>query len=619
MTLLIAFFLSCSLWISAGNVVNYLQIEPNLITDSQAISTFSFVQDSTFTNPGTHVSSCGSYNVVGGPGICGPGAYISYSVTVNSLPPHCTMQSNLYIVKYTNFVWGSISDLLIYIDGVQVYSLLQFNPTFSAAPACGTAEFYNNYPSSSHNADSVTWQFTQIVDPLITDNYWGTYGFSIYLDLCNNSTCRRCLSANTNCVECDPNGFLNGNIGCECNVGFYMVGYQCLGCDSSCRTCSGSTSNQCLTCPIHFVLILISGSNGYCAPCDSTCETCFGVSANECQTCTGLRYFYKNYCVTICPDTTVANLISHNCDSCMQGCKSCTLIALNLCATCLNNYFMSSGTCLPCDKTCKTCSNSYNDNCLSCFANAVLSQGYCICASGFYCIGSDCSYNCWSCDFTCLTCDNKGNCLSCVNSNYFSLQNVCVMQCPPPYFSDYINKQCYVCDSSCLTCKGGNVNDCLSCYQNFVLQNGVCQTNCSNGNYLEINTQTCLKPKIITITYSVVQKNYVYDIIFGNQWQYLFENINSILSIKIDNLNSNEFSTIIVNKSTTDSYKFTLSLLYHVSYIPKNTTLTLSFQSYPQDPSIILENTTFSDILNGSCSISQYNDSSKFLLYYDHS
>ena len=54
------------------------------------------------------------------------------------------------------------------------------------------------------------------------------------------------------CVSCEPNGQ-------------FFSEYQCLGCDSSCTTCSGALSNQCLSC--YSGTYLLSNNTGkYCQP-----------------------------------------------------------------------------------------------------------------------------------------------------------------------------------------------------------------------------------------------------------------------------------------------------------------------------------------------------------------
>ena len=78
----------------------------------------------------------------------------------------------------------------------------------------------------------------------------------------------------------------------------------CFPCDSSCATCSGGLSNQCVTCPIGFFVV-----SGSCVTCDSSCATCSGNLANQC-------------------------------------------------VTCYSGHFLSGGSCLACDSSCATCSGT---------------------------------------------------------------------------------------------------------------------------------------------------------------------------------------------------------------------------------------------------------------------
>ena len=122
-----------------------------------------------------------------------------------------------------------------------------------------------------------------------------------------------------------------GDGSCGCPDGKYLSGTSCLDCDSSCKTCSGGTSNDCLSCDTS------SGrykSGSQCPKCDSTCQTCSGGSSNECLSCnpTTSRYFSQN-----------------SCPICHNSCQTCTGPASSDCLTCsLPGYFVERGTCQSC-------------------------------------------------------------------------------------------------------------------------------------------------------------------------------------------------------------------------------------------------------------------------------
>ena len=43
------------------------------------------------------------------------------------------------------------------------------------------------------------------------------------------------------------------------------------------------------------------------------------------------------------------------------------------------------------------------------------------------------------------------------------------------------------CSQNCSTCYGGNENECLSCLNDEFLEGGSCVTDCTVGNYPDIN------------------------------------------------------------------------------------------------------------------------------------
>ena len=82
-----------------------------------------------------------------------------------------------------------------------------------------------------------------------------------YVDTNNNcglcdSTCSTCNgAATTNCLTCNPSGstkyYMNSNTTCitSCPLGYYGdANNDCKLCDSTCSTCDGSTATNCLTC-----------------------------------------------------------------------------------------------------------------------------------------------------------------------------------------------------------------------------------------------------------------------------------------------------------------------------------------------------------------------------------
>ena len=107
-------------------------------------------------------------------------------------------------------------------------------------------------------------------------------------------------------------------------------------CDSSCETCSGKLSNQCLSCkkgslinnicyynncPDHYYL----KKNGTCGECSSNCLKCDGPSENDNNHCILCDNITSNYsylveaigygsnCVDICPENTILDNYTEHC------------------------------------------------------------------------------------------------------------------------------------------------------------------------------------------------------------------------------------------------------------------------------------------------------------------
>jgi hypothetical protein len=90
----------------------------------------------------------------------------------------------------------------------------------------------------------------------------------------------------------------------------------CESCHASCKTCSGSSETQCLTCYPTKVFFSNScwdscpdGSSDYnlvgdkiCESCHASCKTCSGSSETQCLTCYPTKVFFSNSCWDSCPD-----------------------------------------------------------------------------------------------------------------------------------------------------------------------------------------------------------------------------------------------------------------------------------------------------------------------------
>lgn len=144
-------------------------------------------------------------------------------------------------------------------------------------------------------------------------------------------------------------------------------------CHSTCLSCSGQGSTQCLTCsPGNYL------SNGACLTCHASCSTCNGQSSNNCLTC-----------------SNGSTAVNGTCFSCHASCATCSM-DLNefACLTCNNPYSLSalnncyfpcpakhfkqipivpiSQVCTSCHSTCNTCIGPLVSDCTSCPSNKPL-------------------------------------------------------------------------------------------------------------------------------------------------------------------------------------------------------------------------------------------------------
>ena len=131
-----------------------------------------------------------------------------------------------------------------------------------------------------------------------------------------DSSCQTCNSSNaTSCLSCKTGTYLlpSNNSCVACTVaGYYQdaTSQQCLACSSSCKTCSGPTSSDCLSCNSTYNLL-----NGTCYQCDSSCKTCSGPSSTDCLSCpSGTVLNQENSCVVQSEESssTSAASISEN-------------------------------------------------------------------------------------------------------------------------------------------------------------------------------------------------------------------------------------------------------------------------------------------------------------------
>nr|CAD7424203.1 unnamed protein product [Timema monikensis] len=222
---------------------------------------------------------------------------------------------------------------------------------------------------------------------------------------------------------------------CCCVTGQYWEDSRCLPCHSSCDSCEGPSSSDCLSCPSP---LLLQGSRclehclegffleqGMCVPCLHTCTHC--LARTNCTQCASGLHLQNGEC--------------HS--SCAPG------------------YYSDRGVCTKCYLSCMTCSGPRRDQCVTCPRGWVLAAGECHpdCPEGFF--KSD--FGCQKCHHYCRTCKGEGplECTSC--PPHYMLEGGLCMECLGSQYYDTPTQLCKTCHKSCRACSGPGPSSCLAC------------------------------------------------------------------------------------------------------------------------------------------------------------
>ena len=352
-----------------------------------------------------------------------------------------------------------------------------------------------------------------------------------------HSSCAMCSGATANdctvCAAATPFS-IDGTPGrclASCTPeGKYADSSQvCQACDSTCGTCTGPSSSECLSCtssstpflhsgsciascPVDGTFVDVQGSVNLCTACHSTCQQCSGSGSTDCTSCpsSGTPLMDSGACVSACPDGKYES--GGSCVACDLSCSTCTAAGASSCTACLaggvfdsdagtctytcpvGQYPISGGpACGTCDATCQTCTTSAT-SCVTCdkdgstpalFSNACLAD----CPDGHY---ADSSSLCQSCHSTCGTCASgtAADCTTCASGTPYKLGSSCVSACGDGKYADSSNV-CQACDASCATCNGGSSSNCLSCPSIApFLHNGACIAACPLAHF-ESSSSSC--------------------------------------------------------------------------------------------------------------------------------
>ena len=275
-----------------------------------------------------------------------------------------------------------------------------------------------------------------------------------------------------------------------------------LKCDPSCKSCSGTTLSDCLSCYQGTTLqgnqcISCTDSNalsclpfnlafstsciqGYTAAFHSTGGTCQACALN-CKKCdqNGPGKCDSSWCF----EGFVQLAGTTNCTACFGGCASCNSNDLSVCTSCGVGQYVSNGICSSCGNNCVTCS----------------SGSICVtCSDGWQLI----SGNCYQIPLGCISLSSATICSSCVSGYVLSNGNTactlggtcnstnsCVI-CPS---SQYLSSgQCLSCPSLpsyCLKCDPNTPANCFQCSTGFYVAAGSCVScsancaDCSSPNF----------------------------------------------------------------------------------------------------------------------------------------
>ncbi|KAF8481423.1 hypothetical protein JB92DRAFT_3038461 [Gautieria morchelliformis] len=286
-------------------------------------------------------------------------------------------------------------------------------------------------------------------------------------------------SNGTACASCAQGFFLDSQGTCSvCGLGCT----QCSDGTGDCTACkSGFTQNpgdptQCIPSTSSSSAPCPDGSfsnNNTCTLCSSSCQTCSGPTSNDCIVCTSNTFIHNGQCVGVdvngvCSGTTLfANAVKHECDGCPAKCTTCNIPNFN-----------------------PSLSSVADVKCTGCIPGLVLSQGQCVaqCPSGTF-LGSD-NLTCTPCDSSCLTCVGDAKFCRTCSANQLAVNGTCTTSCPSNTFSS--GGACLACHPDCAACSGGAFNQCSTCPSSRpVLSSGRCLPTCSRSEFLDTASSSC--------------------------------------------------------------------------------------------------------------------------------
>ena len=306
----------------------------------------------------------------------------------------------------------------------------------------------------------------------------------------------------------------------------------CRQCSSSCSTCIGTNSNNCLSCPENEFLnpmTFVCGTtcettNGYykdtmqgaCMPCIYGCKECSDSSTcTKCDKSNGYFLAPDKTCITCATDA--GKFISTSGDSCLD-CESNCLVCddATTCKKCdvSKRYYLNGADCALCPSG-STISSAGNSclqncgvaNCLTCGASASVCQ-QCDTNNGYYLNSGQCSLcqikqgkylstggTCEGCEDNCLECSDGTTCTKCNKAGGFYLSNADCLACDLKNgkFIPSSGNACSNCESHCLECTSSTA--CTKCKvsEGYFLSSGNCIfCDASQARYITTDGDDCM-------------------------------------------------------------------------------------------------------------------------------
>ncbi|KAJ1639492.1 insulin-like growth factor binding protein [Pavlovales sp. CCMP2436] len=337
---------------------------------------------------------------------------------------------------------------------------------------------------------------------------------------------------------------------------------ECAACAPSCLLCSGGVEGNCLACgseskwPFFHQSQCLEACPGdtyvlptglSCGSCDSTCVSCSGPSSLQCLSCAAGKLHHLGQCLSACPTGLYASAgLCLPCSTAMAECNACS--NATACAHCHSGYDLAGSSectpsactaaqyrvadgvsCADCAGSCGTCSSPGASNCSACdptdYAHFYLQPasaepeqplGACVsaCAVGSFVDGLSA---CRACDPTCATCAGGGasDCSSCEGGGPTPVldDGSCITTCADGSYTQTTNvtststsslgqsvtvtaavATCQLCDLSCATCDGPGTSECQACSAGIapLLHAGVCVASCPNDHFTNTTQGVCL-------------------------------------------------------------------------------------------------------------------------------